>query len=94
MDIVLNQAPVYYLLPAFTETSDVLDPARGHRPSQGGEQLASKLGKAETAFKWPQETMSFSALGKSGLVWTKKTSGQKTPGCSWMLREARCPLLF
>jgi hypothetical protein len=25
VDIVLNQAPVYYLLPAFTETSDVLD---------------------------------------------------------------------
>lgn len=31
----------------------------GHRPSQGGEQLASKLGKAEAAFKWPQETIFF-----------------------------------
>lgn len=51
-----------------------LGPARGHGPSQGGEQLASKLGKAEAAFKWSQETVSFfspgvirTSLGKENL---------------------------
>lgn len=53
-----------------------MGPARGHRPSRGGEQLASKLGKAEAAFKWPQETTSFSALRKSVPVWAKQTRAE------------------